>query len=204
VINSKNEIRIHGDVAYIKLGGRGGFYVATVSADKVALVAPYRWYVQIHPKRKTLYGMAVIPGPKKSRKYVLLHRLVCGIKDPGIQIDHESGNGIDCLDSNLRIATNQQNNQNKGLLRTNTSGFIGVSVHKRLRKKFRALLTVKDRMHHGGFHDTAIEAAKARDVLALRLQDPRFVRLNFPALRDADPEYIAAASRAAMAEGIAA
>lgn len=42
-----------------------------------------------------------------------LHRLILGVQDPSIKVDHENGNGLDCRKHNLRTATQSQNLHNR-------------------------------------------------------------------------------------------
>ncbi len=50
---------------------------------------------------------------------------------PSAQIDHANGDKFDNRWSNLRLATPSQNNANVGIRSNNTSGFKGVTWHKR-------------------------------------------------------------------------
>lgn len=80
-----------------------------------------------------------------NQKQIRLHRLVMGVNDPEIIVDHIShpintiANQTDIFimdnrKSNLRIATQSQNNQNKGLQSNNTSGYPGISWDKKNQK----------------------------------------------------------------------
>lgn len=60
-----------------------------------------------------------------------MHRLVMHVTDPQIQIDHIKHRVNDNRKSKLRIATSQNNAQNKKLLDNNTSGRTGVYLNKR-------------------------------------------------------------------------
>jgi hypothetical protein len=100
---------------------------------------------------------------------MLMHRLawfyVYG-QHPSEQIDHINGNRSDNRLINLRVVNNQQNNQNRHILRsTNTSGYAGVSWHKQ-RSRWNATITVSGKKKSLGLYASAKEAgaiaAKAR------------------------------------------
>lgn len=96
---------------------------------------------------------------------------------PEREIDHENGiPGDDRLD-NLRPATPGQNQANRGLLASNTSGFRGVSFHRRT-GRWRASICVDRRQVHLGHFATPEAAAVAYDAAA-REHFGEFARLNF-------------------------
>ena len=95
-------------------------------------------------------------------KQYLAHRLVWAIvngEDPTCQIDHvhgrEAGNHIE----NLRLAPNddKDNQQNRKKYRNNTSGFMGVSWAKR-DKKWRAQIKANKKVYALGTFNTPEEA----------------------------------------------
>ena len=81
-----------------------------------------------------------LPGMEK-KKCLLLHRFVWILKtceEPSRTVDHIDINPANNQFENLRLATSQQQKQNRDKLRTNTSGYIGVfhlhHVDKRRKK----------------------------------------------------------------------
>lgn len=83
-------------------------------------------------------------------------------------IDHIDRNGTNNKISNLRLATNKQNQENRGLGSNNTSGFLGVSWHKQ-----KSMWQAKIK-HNGiriwiGLFDSASEASVAYELKAKEL-----------------------------------
>ena len=98
---------------------------------------------------------------KSNQKYVLMHRLVMGITDPNVLIDHIYHNVADNRKSQLRVATRDENRYNMQLSKSNTSGRTGVYYNKN-RHKWIAQLSINGSKIHLGSFDTPEEAANAR------------------------------------------
>lgn len=116
-------------------------------------VRPYCWRVNDNnyivtttPEHKTLY----------------LHRFIMGCPDD-LEIDHRFGSETkyDNRKYNLRCATGSQNNQNRDIQSNNTSGYPGVSYHKRS-KKWRARIWSNYQEVLLGMFDTYEEAVAIR------------------------------------------
>lgn len=80
---------------------------------------------------------------------------------PTGEIDHINRDKLDNRIANLRDATHQVNNINKGLMANNTSGHSGVYYQKRS-KSFRAQIMINRKMISLGGFKTKEEAVKAR------------------------------------------
>lgn len=85
-----------------------------IDDEDFSYVNKHTWY--LHSK-----GYAITAKHKK------MHRLLFNKTK---QIDHINGNGLDNRRSNLREATNSQNQCNRGRPKTNKSGYKGVSWSK--------------------------------------------------------------------------
>ena len=79
---------------------------------------------------------------------------------PSEQIDHINQNPADNRIENLRCVTNLVNCRNKGFPKRNTSGHVGVSFCKNM-KRWRAYISVRERIWLGSF-DTFSEAVAVR------------------------------------------
>lgn len=76
---------------------------------------------------------------------------------PSGDIDHINGDRLDNRIINLRDVTSSENNKNKKIPKSNTSGFIGVYYYKP-RKKWRVKVKSKGVDYHGGYFDDIYEA----------------------------------------------
>lgn len=87
---------------------------------------------------------------------------------PGGDIDHINGDRSDNRVSNLKICTNAENGQNRGLNKNNKSGHVGVSFHAQT-GKWQAHIHADGRRHQlGEFlekEDAALAYANAKTKL---------------------------------------
>ena len=147
--------------------------------DDFELVSKYNWCVA--KDCNTFYACRNKEMPKENgkrkRKRIVLHRLVMGVDNPKIQIDHADRNGLNCQKSNLRICTPSQNMANRGKCKNSTSKYIGVCWAAK-RKKWMAFLQTNGKSNNIGFYNCEIEAAKARDNVAKEIFG-EFANLNF-------------------------
>ena len=80
---------------------------------------------------------------------------------PVYAIDHKNEIKDDNRISNLRLDINRENEHNKSKLKVNnTSGYVGVHWHKKM-KKWAARIMVKGKREVLGYYDTAEEASLA-------------------------------------------
>lgn len=100
-----------------------------------------------------------------------LHRLVLGIEDPKIHVDHKThppktNHKVDNRKSNLRIVNQSQNTINSSLRFDNTSGYTGVYYHKKYNKWVAKISINKKAVELGYFtnKEDAIEARKDAEI----------------------------------------
>lgn len=98
------------------------------------------------------------------------HRIVWAMNYgewPSKQIDHKDRDQSNNRLENLRLATNSDNQANQSLGRNNTSGFKGVSLHRKT-GKWAAEVQCNGKRKRLGLFSDKIEAAKAynREALA--------------------------------------
>lgn len=144
---------------------------AIVDADDYEALSRYKWSVQPSRTGTTFYAKRTCRG-----RLVLMHREL--IEAPkGMFVDHINGNGLDNRRCNLRLCTPRQNSCNKSKQRNARHKFVGVQPCGR--NTFQATVMHQGQTYRAGTFTDEVEAAKARDRLALELHGP-FARLNFP------------------------
>ena len=120
------------------------------------LTGVFLWRVKRKPVSQKPYSQVWIDG-----RYYLLHRLawlfVYG-EIPSLFVDHINGNPSDHRISNLRIATNAQNQANQKLRKDSSTGLKGVRVSA---GKYRASIVQNSKKIHLGYFDSAEDAHAA-------------------------------------------
>lgn len=112
------------------------------------------------------------------RIIVKMHRLIIGVTDSKVLVDHVDGNGLNNQRNNLRPCTKSQNGMNRGTIRKNRlSKFKGVQWHKKGKKWVSEIVANKKKTYLGLFINEE-DAAKAYDVKAKELHG-EFANLNF-------------------------
>ena len=95
-------------------------------------------------------------------KILKMHRFILNAK-PGQIIDHINRNGLDNRKSNLRLATNSQNQMNKELFKRTKSGYRGVFPQN---GKWRVFISINRKRHNLGYFSTKEEAAQVYNQVA--------------------------------------
>lgn len=148
---------------------------AVVDPEDAELVSPYRWY-PCKGTGETFYAISGNCMGRPCRKQQM-HRLIMGITDPSIYVDHRDHDGLHNCKENLRIATAQQNQRNRKSL-GGVSSYKGVWL-KRKSNTWYAEVTGKDYRRRMGPFPTEELAAHAYDEAARELHGD-FAYLNFP------------------------
>jgi len=145
---------------------------AIVDEEDYDRVSQYRWFVSIVKDRIYAKRWLKVNGVKTSQ---FMHRFIMdGCSD---QIDHWNRDGLHNYKSNLRNATNAQNQYNKRKTDNTSSKYKGVSFHRR-DGKFYVSIAMAGKQYCIGSFTNEIEAAKAYDDKAKELFG-EFARLNF-------------------------
>jgi hypothetical protein len=144
-----------------------GGHLALIDADDAVRVSARKW-------RLDSDGYVISGGKQTNFK---LHRFVLNAPK-GVAVDHVNQDKLDNRKVNLRYVTHSQNVVHAPLRHTNTSGYKGVTWHKRT-QTWRAYIRVAGRQIHIGHYDSAQEAARAYDTAAVA-EWGEFAYRNFP------------------------
>lgn len=119
--DKENYIEIVDDHAEIFLIDKNNEVCAKclIDIEDIEKVKPFKWH-KSDLQRSTYYCIS------NNKKWRRIHRLILGIEDPNILIDHINHNGLDNRKSNLRTCTNSQNLCNAKVPKNNKSGVKGV------------------------------------------------------------------------------
>jgi hypothetical protein len=145
----------------------GNNLFAVVDARDHKRLSKYKW--RAYRTGRQIYAVCKYKG-----KLVYMHHMIIQPRK-GYVVDHIDGNGLNNRRCNLRVCTYQQNQAN-ARPRGGASGFIGVYRHK---KKWQAKIVCRGKYYYGGVYDDPVEAAKARDRLARKLNG-KHAWLNLP------------------------
>ncbi len=150
----KNEYILHDEYAEVKLYDNDlkEKARAIIDLDDVERCKEYKW---------TLRNDDYVAS-KKNYNHIKLHRFIARTPK-GLHTDHINKNRLDNRKSNLKICTQQENNKNKGMYKTNKSGYRGVDIRVfKDRTVYDAGMRFEGVSYYLGRFNTLEEAIKAR------------------------------------------
>jgi hypothetical protein len=152
--------------------------VAIIDNGDLPLVSQYKWHAQ-KSRDGRVYAKTTLPRAHREEraKRLSMHRLIMGAPE-GVLVDHRNGDTLDNRRSNLRLATNKQNNRNIRPHSDSDSPYKGVTYVKRS-ACWISKIGDGGKIYHLGYYDDPIEAARAYDQKARELFG-EFANLNFP------------------------
>lgn len=132
-IFDENKIIEYDDYAELILYDKCGKEItrSLIDIEDIELVKQHKW--------------CFLCGYVYNYKVKQLHRYIMNCPD-NMVVDHINQNRVDNRKCNLRICTQQENNWNKSLLKTNTSGVTGV-VWDKSRNKWMARIEVDKKIY---------------------------------------------------------
>ena len=163
-----NRWKTHGDPAvtlYIRGNNEARFWEKVNQDGRAPSNAPnlggcWEWTASKHEDG---YGEFQLKG-KVRKAHRVAYELTHGGIPEGKDIDHRCRNRGCVRPDHLRLVTNKQNHEHRGVDRTNTSGYRGVSFH-RVSKKWQVYVTHNGRRHYGGNFLDVHEAGAAAKAL---------------------------------------
>ena len=147
-----------------------------LTQGKVALVddADYDWLKQwewsaLRNRSGHFYTARNSQMKNKKQYLIFMHREILGLGyGDKREADHQNHNQLDNRQDNLRICTHQQNNMNRKSNQNATSGYKGVSWHRK-NKKWRADIETNKKKKYLGSFISEKEAALAYNEAAMNL-----------------------------------
>lgn len=136
--------------------------VAIIDDEDAFRILVHKWYAHIDTNG-CLYAVRTIKRDGRNTMQ-RMHRVIANAP-PGALVDHINGDGLDNRRSNLRVCSTSQNGHNRPKTSRNSTGYKGVSWHKRYRK-FAANICHERKQYSLGRFDSKEDAARAYDEAA--------------------------------------
>lgn len=179
-------------------GNIGKSYIALVDDEDYEWLNQWNWtatvrFGLVHALRTEYTKISDIPKAIYSTKVIWMHRLILGVSDIKIKVDHKDRNGLNNQRGNLRPATVSQNAMNKKSKVGGLSKYLGVTYDKAIRKHilkdgtetyyigkggWRASIRINGKNKYLGIFSVEEDAGKAYDTAA-RIHHGEFANLNF-------------------------
>lgn len=152
-------------------------YKVLVDDEDYERISRYKW--SVNKKSKNDIYFRTHQYVNGNRVTISLHRYIMGCKyRDGNRVDHIDHNTFDNRKCNMRLCTEQENNQNRRKPVTNTTGYKGVRVSTG-DNRWGAVVAINDKNVRVGTYSSPEEAARMYDMLALKLHG-EFACTNFP------------------------
>lgn len=178
-VRTKNTVTVRNGIAYIdvstKLHPDAFAQVDEADLDAVLSVDAGKWWA-CNFDTHILYACATRHRPPEQKICLRMHRIVLGLSDPRVIVDHVDGDGLNNTRANLRFATRSQNAANSRMSAANRTGFRGVSANTV--GTYTSQITHNSRAIFLGNWDDPAMAAAAYDGAARALFG-RFAKMNF-------------------------
>lgn len=155
--------------------------VALVDDKDFDFLNQWKWYAAKH--RDTFYAVRMLPKSENpNRPIIKMHRLILGLSDSKIVVDHRDMDGLNNQRSNIRPANTSENNSNTKSYKNSSSKYKGVTKRTyfingakyvyyvaRIRKNYK--------LFYVGHFKNEAEAAAAYNKAAIKIHG-EFARIN--------------------------
>lgn len=176
-----NRIWFEDDTAFIDVSTpKHPTAIATIDKADVELldsVPGGRWFACSFDSQNIVYAVRTSHKVGERKLHFKLHRVVLGLTDPKVIVDHADRNGLNNTRQNLRLATRKQNACNSSISAVNKSGYRGVSLDPQS-QRYVAQITHNYKSIFLGYWDDPVLAAAAYDGAA-RVLFGKFANRNF-------------------------
>lgn len=140
-----------------------------------------RWKWRTHKGQYTNYACRTVHVYGKDQ-HIFMHKLIMGVFDPSVDVDHIDLNGLNNQKINLRNATKAQNLCNRRSKNNSSSKYKGVSLSRQKYKSsvyvcWQAEIQYNKKKYYLGHFKTEEEAALAYNKKAIEIQG-EFAYLN--------------------------
>jgi hypothetical protein len=141
--------------------------------SKFSRLAALKWYAAFNKRNGRWTAQREVKRPDGSRYTLVLSRAVMAMElgrelEPTEHVDHRNHDTFDNRLDNLRVSTPAENSHNKRKSKSNTSGYKGVSLHRKT-GRWLAQIVHNRKWVYLGLHPTRESAAKAYDNAAKTL-----------------------------------
>lgn len=141
-------------------------YSVIVDDDDYEELSKYIW--TYHKEHKSEYAVTASKDEFGKYRTKKMHRMIMGINDRHILIDHVDGNGLNNQRSNLRLANYSTNQANKKRLHNKKSKYKGVYFQSNT-QKWKSGVMKDGKYFHLGYFKTEEHAAMAYNIKAKEL-----------------------------------
>jgi len=147
--------------------------IALVNDEDFEWLNQWKWYAHKSKRDHTFYAIRNIKHPKTTIK---MHRLILGVTNPKIIVDHIDGNGLNNCRENLRECSSSQNCMNRGPNKNKSIPYKGVYFERATGKWF-ARITVGGKVIRMGTFKNIEDAARQFNCAAIKYHGD-FAKLN--------------------------
>jgi hypothetical protein len=156
--NSPNEFSIDGNICTIQIYDNKSRPKCQVVIDveDYDMIKQFKWYSDTKTKMIT------------NNQIGFLSRFIMGVSDPQLLVDHINHDRLDNRKENLRVCIHAENIRNQLTRSTNTSGYKGVTWHKKY-KRWQAQIGYNGKVITIGRFKNKKDAALAYNKKALEL-----------------------------------
>lgn len=149
--------------------------VAIIDDEDYEFLMQWKWYARMDLRTGAFYAERNSKSANSKRIKISMHRVISGVEDGKLFVDHIDRNTLNNCRYNLRIATRSQNLANRESHKKCTSKYLGVCRYPH--NKWQASIR-KDRIRINlGIFKNEIDAALAYNNAA-KIHHGEFANLN--------------------------